>query len=44
MSVLQEPYALPEAFEWCTCNIEDPEELAEVGGALHRCVLVFEFG
>jgi glycylpeptide N-tetradecanoyltransferase len=28
--VRDEPYNLPEAFEWCTCNIDDDDEAKEI--------------
>eukprot|EP00879_Flechtneria_rotunda_P029142 GHRR01031415.1.p1 GENE.GHRR01031415.1~~GHRR01031415.1.p1 ORF type:complete len:179 (+),score=37.65 GHRR01031415.1:185-721(+) len=34
--VRQEPYALPESFGWCDCNIEDEKEVQEVYELLHK--------
>jgi len=28
--VRDEPYALPDAFEWCTCNVDDDAEATEI--------------
>mmetsp|Transcript_155564 Transcript_155564/g.282953 ORF Transcript_155564/g.282953 Transcript_155564/m.282953 type:complete len:497 (+) Transcript_155564:189-1679(+) len=29
-SVRPEPYPLPDAFEWCTCNVDDDKEAQEI--------------
>lgn len=34
--IRQEPYALPESFVWCECNIDDDHETQEVYTLLHN--------